>query len=176
MELGGFTAAIARTLEVEADSVPLASSVRASLCKNAAFVICIAHGEGRPMTNERHPAEGGRVCIYRRPNSRFWQCQGTFEGKSERASTKTENLDDARRFAENWYMSRCPDLSARQAGSSAQMRVEQARRANYNLPLHDKRSRFLAAPVGLVAEVGFRDAQVNSIAAHAGLAPATLYR
>jgi AcrR family transcriptional regulator len=130
------------------------------------------------MSDERHPAVGGRVTIYRRQNSRFWQCQGTFAGKSERVSTKTESLTDARTFAENWYLSKAIGDVGPSGASDASHAVELQgiRRSSYNLPLHDKRSRFLSAAIDLVAEVGFRETQITAIAERAGLAPSTFYR
>jgi AcrR family transcriptional regulator len=128
------------------------------------------------MADEKHSAVGGRVSIYRRPNSRFWQCQGTFDGKSERVSSKTEDLGKARHFAENWYLSKTDGMDANAGDGDAARSVTRAGRSHYSLPLHDKRARFLAAAIDLVAQVGFRDTQVNAIAEHAGMSPATLYR
>lgn len=128
------------------------------------------------MADEKHSAVGGRVSIYRRPNSRFWQCQATFGGKSERISTKTEDLGKARHFAENWYLARTDSGDATQDEAGASRDVMRTGRPNYSLPLHDKRARFLAAAIDLVAQVGFRETQVNAIAERAGMAPATLYR
>lgn len=128
------------------------------------------------MADEKHSAVGGRVSIYRRPNSRFWQCQGTFNGKSDRVSTKTEDLAQARHFAENWYLAKTDSVVANAGESVASRGASRASRPNYSLPLHDKRARFLAAAIDLVAQVGFRETQVNAIAEHAGMAPATLYR
>lgn len=45
----------------------------------------------------------GRVRIYQRENSSVWQAQARFEGKKFRISTKTDNLSQAKDFAENWY-------------------------------------------------------------------------
>lgn len=129
------------------------------------------------MENERHEAVGGRVHLYRRPNSRFWQCQGSFRGKSERASTKTANLDEARRFAENWYL----ELEETHSGSAPDIPLSVPPAltdtpGSVAFPQHDKKSRLLAAAIELVSEVGFKDAQISTIAERAGLAPGTLYR
>lgn len=129
------------------------------------------------MRNERHEAVGGRVNLYRRPNSRFWQCQGSFGGKSERASTKTENLEEARRFAENWYLeneqkhsSSAPNISLSSSPSLTDTP------GSVPFPLHDKKARLLAAAIELVSEVGFKETQISTIAERAGLAQGTLYR
>lgn len=128
------------------------------------------------MADERHSAVGGRISIYRRPNSRFWQCQGTFDGKSQRVSTKTDDLTQARHFAENWYLAKTDDASIAVGQTTASRTNPRADRPTYNLPQHDKRARFLAAAIDLVASVGFRETQVNAIAERAGMSPATLYR
>lgn len=46
----------------------------------------------------------GRVQIYRRENSRFWQCATRIEGRRFRDSTGEENLDQAKDVAEEWYL------------------------------------------------------------------------
>ncbi len=129
------------------------------------------------MKNERFEAVGGRVNLYRRENSRFWQCQGSFGGRSQRASTKTESLDEARRFAENWYLEheekhsgRVPDLPTPPPPSVA------GTPGTVAFPQHDKKARLLAAAIELVSEVGFKDTQISTIAERAGLAQGTLYR
>jgi AcrR family transcriptional regulator len=128
------------------------------------------------MADERHSAVGGRVSVYRRPNSRFWQCQATFDGKSERISSKTDDLPTARHFAENWYLAKTGGITGTMTESVVAEHAPRGSRPHYNLPLHDKRARFLAAAIDLVATVGFRDTQVSAIAERAGMAPATLYR
>ncbi|WP_207652070.1 TetR/AcrR family transcriptional regulator [Actibacterium lipolyticum] len=129
------------------------------------------------MKSEKHEAVGGRVNLYRRANSRYWQCQGSFGGVSERASTKTENLDEARRFAENWYL----EHEAKHSGVAPELpasapAVLSDTPGMVAFPQHDKKARLLAAAIELVSEVGFRDAQISTIAERAGLAQGTLYR
>jgi len=129
------------------------------------------------MKTDKHEAVGGRVNLYRRANSRFWQCQGSFGGVSERASTKTENLDDARRFAENWYLEQEEKHSGTTPGlplSSSAMLADMPGTVAFSQ--HDKRARLLAAAIELVSEVGFKNAQISAIADRAGLAQGTLYR
>jgi len=46
----------------------------------------------------------GRVHIYRRDNSKYWQCATYLVGKNHRTSTKLEDLNLAKEFAENWYL------------------------------------------------------------------------
>ncbi len=129
------------------------------------------------MKQERYEAVGGRVNLYRRANSRFWQCQGSFGGKSERASTKTENLDEARRFAENWYL----ELEEKHSGSIPDLPppttpILTDTPGAVAFPQHDKKARLLAAAIELVSEVGFKEAQISTIAERASLAQGTLYR
>jgi AcrR family transcriptional regulator len=129
------------------------------------------------MNIERHVAVGGRVNLYRRSTSRFWQCQSTINGKSARVSTREENIEEARRFAENWYLSRISDEPDTDE-LSASIRKERASAHSlpFNLPVRDKRSRLLSAAIHVVSQVGFREAQITTIAERAGLAPATFYR
>ena len=53
---------------------------------------------------ESHSLVGGKVQIYRRYNSRFWQCSASVGGKQRRHSTKEESLELARQIAEDWYL------------------------------------------------------------------------
>lgn len=45
----------------------------------------------------------GRVHVYKRPGSPFWQCSTYLAGKNRRASTKHETAESAKKFAEDWY-------------------------------------------------------------------------
>ena len=47
---------------------------------------------------------GDKVHIYRRENSRFWQCATYLAGKNRRVSTKEESLSLAKDIAEDWYL------------------------------------------------------------------------
>lgn len=46
----------------------------------------------------------GRVHVYRRPNSRYWQCSTYLNGRNHRVSTKEEMLPLAKEIAREWYM------------------------------------------------------------------------
>lgn len=48
---------------------------------------------------------GGRLLLYKRPESRFWQCYTFLEGRIWRESTKEEALAVAKMVAEDWYLS-----------------------------------------------------------------------
>jgi integrase len=51
-----------------------------------------------------HELMGGRLNVYRRENSRFWQCATYLDGKNRRKSTKEDSLVHAKQIAEDWYL------------------------------------------------------------------------
>ena len=51
-----------------------------------------------------HLLMGGHLHVYKRPNSRYWQCSTFLAGKNRRVSTHEESLEQARDFAEDWYI------------------------------------------------------------------------
>jgi len=53
---------------------------------------------------ESHTIMGGKVHVYRRPNSSYWQCSSYLAGKNRRMSTKEESLSKAKDIAEDWYL------------------------------------------------------------------------
>ena len=59
---------------------------------------------GREGDNVKHTIFDGRVHVYKRGRSRFWQCMTFLDGKNHRASTKEESLGKAKDFAEDWYL------------------------------------------------------------------------
>lgn len=50
-----------------------------------------------------HTILGGKVLVYRRPNSLRWQCSTRINGKNWRISTGEESLSLAKEFAEDWF-------------------------------------------------------------------------
>ena len=52
---------------------------------------------------EKHTIMGDKVHVYRRENSRYWQCSTFMAGKNHRTSTKEESLSCAKDFAEDWF-------------------------------------------------------------------------
>jgi integrase len=52
----------------------------------------------------KHSIMGDKVHVYRRDNSKFWQCSTYLAGKNRRTSTKEESLSKAKEFAEDWYL------------------------------------------------------------------------
>ena len=57
------------------------------------------------QNHEIHDILGGKVHIFRRDRSRFWQCSTYLAGKERRKSTKEESLGKAKDIAEDWYLS-----------------------------------------------------------------------
>jgi integrase len=53
---------------------------------------------------EQHELMGGKLHIYKRENSRHWQCSTYLAGKNRRMSTKEESLSHAKEIAEDWYL------------------------------------------------------------------------
>jgi integrase len=51
-----------------------------------------------------HAMIGGKFQLYRRENSRFWQCSASVGGKQRKFSTKQESLELAKQVAEDWYL------------------------------------------------------------------------
>lgn len=52
---------------------------------------------------EKHLLMGGTLHVYKRPNSRYWQCSTYLAGRNWRTSTKDDSLARAKEFAEDWY-------------------------------------------------------------------------
>jgi hypothetical protein len=53
---------------------------------------------------ETHDLFGGELHVYKRENSKRWQCATFLNGRNYRESTKTDSLDQAKDFAEDWYL------------------------------------------------------------------------
>jgi len=51
-----------------------------------------------------HTIMGGKVHVYKRPNSSVWQCATYLAGKNRRVTTKTDSLSEAKEIAEDWYL------------------------------------------------------------------------
>lgn len=52
----------------------------------------------------KHTLMGGKLHVYKRENSDYWQCSTYLAGKNRRVSTKEESLSKAKDFAEDWYL------------------------------------------------------------------------
>ena len=53
---------------------------------------------------EHHTVLGGKVHVYKRPNSTRWQCSTFLGGKNRRTTTKEDSLSRAKEIAEDWYL------------------------------------------------------------------------
>jgi len=51
-----------------------------------------------------HKILGGKVQLYRRPNSPYWQAAASVGGRQFKHSTKAESLDRAKEVAEDWFL------------------------------------------------------------------------
>lgn len=51
-----------------------------------------------------HELMGGKLHVYKRESSRFWQCAAYVNGRNHRATTKQESLAHAKDFAEDWFL------------------------------------------------------------------------
>lgn len=58
------------------------------------------------MAVDDHEMMDGRLHVYKRDGSRFWQCSTYLNGRNHRTSTKEENIVLAKEFARYWYMER----------------------------------------------------------------------
>ena len=56
------------------------------------------------MQQETHSLMDGKVHVYKRENSKYWQCSTYMDGRNHRVTTKEENLKLAIEFAREWYM------------------------------------------------------------------------
>jgi integrase len=56
------------------------------------------------VNEHHHTILGGKVHIYKRPNSSCWQTSSYLGGKNRRTSTKEESLSIAKEIAEDWYL------------------------------------------------------------------------
>ncbi len=68
------------------------------------------------MSEETHTFMDGRLHVYRRENSRYWQCSTYLNRRNHRTSTKEDNLALAKEFARNWYMERYAEERRRRQG------------------------------------------------------------
>ncbi len=58
------------------------------------------------MDTEKHSFMDGKVHLYKRENSNYWQCSTYLGGRNHRVSTKEETLLLAKEYAKEWYMER----------------------------------------------------------------------
>jgi len=53
---------------------------------------------------KEHTMMDGRVSLYKRERSKYWQCSTFIQGRLWRASTKETDIRKAKDFAEGWYL------------------------------------------------------------------------
>jgi hypothetical protein len=53
---------------------------------------------------ETHQILNSKVQLYRRGDSRIWQCVASIGGKQRRVTTNRDSLTLATEFAEDWYL------------------------------------------------------------------------
>jgi integrase len=70
------------------------------------------------MPDETHELMDGALHVYRRENSRFWQCSTYLGSRNHRLTTKEVNLAAAKDFARDWYMERCVEDRQRRRGGA----------------------------------------------------------
>src|SRR6202034_1965237 len=58
-----------------------------------------------PSMTIDHALIGGKLHVYKRDNSRFWQCSTYLAGRNHRTTTKEQDLEHAKGLAEEWYLS-----------------------------------------------------------------------
>lgn len=68
------------------------------------------------MDAETHTLMDGKLHVYKRENSRYWQCSTYLGGTNHRTSTKEESLVEAKDFARGWYMERCVEERKKRRG------------------------------------------------------------
>jgi integrase len=69
------------------------------------------------MSMETHSLLDGKVQLYKRDNSRYWQCSIYLDGRNHRVSTKEEKLTLAMEVAKEWYMAVYVDARRRGQGT-----------------------------------------------------------
>lgn len=66
--------------------------------------------------SETHSIMDGQVHVYRRENSRYWQCAVCLSGRNHRQTTGQANLALAIEFARDWYLDRVAEDRLRRKG------------------------------------------------------------
>lgn len=94
------------------------------------------------MPNETHALLDGKVHVYRRENSHFWQCATYLGGRNHRATTRQDSLVLAKDFVRDWYMERYADERLRRHGTPLPGAVE----ASGEPPSEERRNRKPSGP------------------------------
>lgn len=99
------------------------------------------------MPIESHLLMDGALHVYRRENSRFWQCATYLGSRNHRQTTKEVSLAAAKDFARDWYMERCvEDRQRRRGGVSLLGSSVQPLIADTGAPIDSRRRRTPTGP------------------------------
>ncbi|RJG55404.1 site-specific integrase [Sphingobium terrigena] len=71
------------------------------------------------MPVETHSLMDGKLHVYRREGSRFWQCSTYMGSRNHRQTTKEESLVLAKQFAHDWYLERYVEERRRRRGGES---------------------------------------------------------
>lgn len=71
------------------------------------------------MPDETHTLMDGKLHVYRRDGSRFWQCSTYMGSCNHRQTTKEESLVLAKEFARDWCMERYVEDRRRRRGGAS---------------------------------------------------------
>ena len=71
------------------------------------------------MSVETHSFMDGKVHLYKRERSRFWQCSTYLNGRNYRQTTKEQNIAHAKAFAKDWFMELYVEDSRRRRGGKS---------------------------------------------------------
>lgn len=93
---------------------------------------------------EKHVLMDGKLHVYRRENSRYWQCSTYMAGRNHRVTTKEENVVLAKEYARYWYMERCVEARRGRLGFADAVIDADAPPPNWNP--HARRPRRATGP------------------------------
>jgi integrase len=100
----------------------------------------------------------GALHVYKRENSRFWQCATYLGSRNHRQTTKEVSLAAAKDFAREWYMERCvEDRHRRRGGVSLSNGAVQPLIADPGPPADRRRRREPTGPSFADAAKAFTD-------------------
>jgi len=80
------------------------------------------------MDIQSHTFMDGRVHVYKRDNSRYWQCSTYMHGRNHRVSTREESLVLAKDAAKDWYMTLYADARSQRVDSRLALLMRKAGR------------------------------------------------
>src|SRR3546814_2096417 len=94
------------------------------------------------MPTESHLLMEGALHVYRRENSRYWQCSTYLGSRNYRQTTKEVSLAAAKDFARDWDMERCVEDRQRRCGGVPLLgSPDQALIADTGAPIDGRRRR-----------------------------------